>query len=173
MSIYVGGARQRLIKENLINFIEDGLSSLGWFNSGRNHEPVLVTGDHIDPSVSIKPNVVGVSFEDMDFSDMEMGSSLEETRHSVVVDIFAENVPIGQHLCGDVTDLLKGKFTSIYSQDRLAVMDVFAASPSLLFYCQFEDFFVERNRQWETAHNEFWWSIAVDLLDHYANDLDE
>jgi hypothetical protein len=171
MTIYVGGARQRLIKENLVNFVEDGLTAIGWFNAGRNHEPVTVTGDHIDPSVSIRPNVVGVSFEDEDFSDMELGSDLEETRHSVVIDVFAENVPIGQHLKGDVTDLLRGKFTSISSTDRLAVWDLFAASPSILFHCQFEDFFVERNRQWETAHNEFWWSIAVDLVDHYANDL--
>lgn len=173
MSTYVGGSRQRLIKENLVQFIEDGLSSLGWFNAGRNHAPVLVTGDHIDPSVSIQPNVVGISFEDQDFSDMEMGSALEETRHSVVVDIFAENVPIGQHLCGDVTDLMRGKFSSISSQDRLAVWDLFTASPSILFYCQFEEFFVERNRQWETAHNEFWWSIAVDVIDVYMDDRDD
>lgn len=173
MPIYVGGARQRLIKENLVQFIEDGLSSLGWFNAGRNHAPVSVVGDHIDFSVSIQPNVVGVSFEDQNFSDMEMGSALAETRHSVLVDIFAENTAIGQHLCGDILDLMRGKFTAISSQDRLAVWDLFAASPSILFHCQFEDFFVERNSQWETAHNEYWWSITVDLLDHYADDLDD
>lgn len=169
---YVGGFRERLIKENLITFLEDGLEQLGWLGSDRNHMPVKVTGDHVDPSVEIQPNIVAVSFEDEFFEDLEMGSDLESNLHAVVVDIFAENLPIGQHLKGDVLDLMRGKFTAISSAPTLRVYDITQASPTYLFSCYYENFEVERNRSFEKAHNEFWWSIAVDLVDVYLNDAD-
>lgn len=169
---YVGGLRERLIKENLVAFLESGLQEIGWYDSARNHEPVSVTGDHLDPSVEIKPNIVSVSFEDEFFEDLEMGSDLQSNLHAVVVDIFAENLPIGQHLKGDVLDLMRGKFSSISSEPTLRVYDITQASPTYLFSCYYEDFEVERNRSFEKVHNEFWWSIAVDLVDVYLNDTD-
>lgn len=169
---YVGGLRERLIKENLVAFIESGLDELGWFGADRNHMPVSVTGNHVDVEQEIEPNIVSVSFEDEFFEEMEMGSDLESNLHAVVVDVFAESLSIGQHLKGDVLDLMRGKFTAISSDPTLRVYDINQASPTYLFSCYYENFEVERNRFFEKTHNEFWWSIAVDLIDIYQNDAD-
>lgn len=172
MTIYVGGKRIRLIKDNLTFAVEAALDSLGWFDAGRNHRSVQVIGEQLDPSVEITPNIVGVTIEDIDYSELEMGSDLEENRLTTFIDIFAENTAIGQHLTGDVVDFLRGKFTQINPEQILEVYDLSQATPSFLFNCFYEEIEVNNSRSWDLPYNKYWWTIGVDIIDRYMNDTE-
>ena len=172
MTIYVGGTRIRLIKDNLAIAIEAALDSLGWFDEDRVHRPVQVIAEQIDPLVEIVPNIVAVTIEDIDYMELEMGSDLEENRLTTFIDIFAENTAIGQHLTGDVVDFLRGKFTQINPEQVLGVYDLGQATPSFLFNCFYEDFEVNNSRSWDLPYNKYWWTIGVDIIDRYMNDTE-
>ena len=169
---YVGGKRQRLIKDNFARDIEAGLTTLGWFDAGRNHQPVKVISDQLDPAVEIKPNIVGITIEDIHPQEIEMGSYLEESTISSFIDIFAEGNSVGQHLVGDVFDLLRGKFTSIKDNPLLPILDLGQPDLPLLFNCYYENFEIQKNRSWSSSYNQHWWTIGVDIIDYYMDDTD-
>jgi hypothetical protein len=171
---YVGGKRQRLIKDNMRLQIESGLEALGWLDEDRPHKPVRVIADQIEPNEEISPNLVAVIIEDFSFESMGIGQddSLEENRINTFVEIFAENNAIGQHLTGDVLDLLRGKFTQINDDTCLEVLDLGHEDTPVIFYCEYEDFEVQKNRSWDLPFNKYWWTIAVDIVDTYRDDRD-
>lgn len=170
---YVGGKRQRLIKDNLKRHIQEGLDALGWFDAGRPMKPLTVVADQFDPTVEIKPNIVSVILEDQNAIEMGMGQDwkLQENTINGFIEIFAENNGIGQHLAGDVLDLLRGKFTSIYDDESFEVLDL-TVDNSFLFRCEFEHFEMMKNRTWDLPFNDYWWTIAVDIVDTYRDDTD-
>jgi hypothetical protein len=174
---YIGGVRNRLVRDNFRRMIEEALSELGWFNLNRNHLPVTVKSGPFDTSEEILPNVVGVSIEDIQSEELELGSNLEETRHFAYVDIFAEDDPIGTQLSGDIFDIIRGKFSSLrdsgIADGRLNVLDLSDATPSTIFYCNLEFPEINRNRNWNQKYNKFWWIIAVEIVDAYMDDEDE
>ena len=43
--MYVGGLRVRLIRDNILAMLEQGLTDLGWFDEGRKHKPVTLIED--------------------------------------------------------------------------------------------------------------------------------
>ena len=170
---YVGGSRQRLIKDNMKRQIESGLDALGWFDAGRPHMPVTVSADQFEPNEEIKPNAVVVVIEDFTAESMGMGQdeSLEENTINAFVEIFAEDNSIGQHLAGDVYDLMRGKFTAIDDSRAIDVLDL-GVDDAHLFYCWYEDFEIMKNRSWDLPFNKYWWTIAVDIIDTYRDDRD-
>ena len=169
---FVGGVRQRLIKDNFALDIEQGLRALGWYDTGRQHLPVTVIADQFEPAKAIQPNLLGVTLEDLMVSEMEMGSSLEESNYLAFIDVFAENNTIGQHLTGDVLDLLRGKFSQIKPETILGVKNLGSPAKEHLFNCYYENFEVERTRTWDNAYNKFWWTISLDIIDYYMDDRD-
>jgi hypothetical protein len=112
---YIGGIRARLVRDNFRRMIEESLSELGWFDDNRNHLPVTIKSGPFNTSEEILPNVVGVSIEDIQSEELELGSMLEETTHFAYVDIFAEDDPIGTQLSGDIFDIIRGKFSNLYA----------------------------------------------------------
>lgn len=174
---YIGGVRNRLVRDNFRRMIEESLSELGWFDSNRNHLPVTVKSGPFNTSEEILPNVVGISIEDIQSEELELGSILEESRHFAYVDIFAEDDPIGTQLAGDVFDIIRGKFSSLrnsgIADGRLHVYDLSQASPSVIFYCGLEYPEINRNRNWDLKYNKFWWIIAVEIVDAYMDDEDD
>ena len=173
MTIYVGGRRRRLIKDNFYNLINDSLDALDWFDPSRKHKPVSVVNSQIDNSDEIKPNVVGISTEDLVSEDMELGSNLESNIWSVFVDVFAESENLGLHLAGDIYDIVRGKLPSIGRTDSsFEVLDLSAATPSSLFVCEFESIELGRNRDWAKPYNKFWWTVALEIVDFYSDEDD-
>jgi hypothetical protein len=170
---YVGGKRQRLIKDNLKRHIEEGLDTLGWFDAGRPHKTVRIIADQVEPSEEVTPNLIGVMIEDFSFEEMGMGQdwSLQENTINAFIEVFAENNAVGQHLTGDIYDLIRGKFTDIYDDTSFEVLDL-GVDDSFLFRCDFEDFEVMKNRSWDLSFNKYWWTIAVDIIDTYRDDRD-
>ena len=170
---YVGGRRQRLIKDNIKRQLEADLNALGWLDSGRPHMPVTVSADQFEPNEEIKPNAIVVVIEDFGNEPMGMGQdfNLEENTINCFVEIFAENSSIGQHLAGDVYDLMRGKFTSINDLGGIDVLDL-GVDDSHLFYCWYQDFEIMKNKSWDLPFNKYWWTIAVDVIDTYRDDRD-
>jgi hypothetical protein len=173
MTTPVGGIRYRLIKDNLEMMLRDSLDSIGWFNSGRKHAPVSIIGESVNPHVEIKPNIISISTENMETTEWEMGSGLEEHRWDVYLDIFAESNAMGLHLAGDIQDVLKGKMPSI-DRDRpiLDVFDIRMATPVKIFTCQLENVQMARVRNWTDPWNEHWWALLVEVVDYYDSESD-
>lgn len=180
MTIYVGGLRARLIRDNLHKTLEHSLEHLGWYDQGRNHRPVELKSAPYDNDVEILPNAVGIAFEESFSYDMEMGSHLTETTHDAYIDIFAESDPVGMQLGGDIYDILRGKFASLASEGispqhngRMPIYDFSKPDKPLIFYVGLEDIHMHRNRTWRDQYNKFWWTIAVTVIDAYMDDMDE
>lgn len=168
--IYVGGKRQRLIKDNFRLLIEDGLTQLGWLDANRDHKPVSVHSKSFELSEEILPNVITVSVEDVTSEELEMGSNLDETRMESYVDIYAEDDVVGLGLSGDIYDLLRGKFRSINDDTRLRVKDLSKSAKPEIFTCELENIEVSRVRNWDVPFRQFWWTIGLDIVDYYSDE---
>jgi len=172
MANYVGGLRLRLIKESYFNMVKDALEDLGWFEEGRNHLPISVVPEQVDNSVEIKANIVGISTEDLDEEEAEIGSNLTKNSWEVYADILAEDEAIGIHLSGDIRDILSGKFASIgRTRPNLEVKDLTPNNDETIFTCSLENIQLNRVRDWDTgSYNKYWWVVACIVVDHYYDD---
>lgn len=173
MPHYVGGRRARLIKDNVYNFVKNGLTELDWFDTPSEHLP-LVMHPKISPwDVEVTPNTITVSTENAIDTEAEMGSSFAEHRWQYFVDIFAEDDSVGLHLATDVKDMLIGHMTVIseYGPD-IAVYDlsISSATPVELFTVEVENISMDKGRFYESAAKKFWWQIAFDIVDAYGTE---
>jgi len=168
MTEYVGGKRHRLIKASFGDDIQGMLDALSWTSTNRRHKPVKLIVDEYDPAIEIKPNLIGITVEDMRAEEIEMGSTLDENSITCFIDIFAENNSIGQHITGDLYDCLKGKYPNVKEDNLLPVYDPTAATPEWIFNCFYENVETNRNREWDQAFNKYWWTIALDIIDYYG-----
>jgi hypothetical protein len=180
MSVYIGGLRERIIRDNLRNMIEESLNELGWFDDGRNHKPVDIKSAPYDNDVEIVPNAVGIAFEESFNEELEMGSNLTETSHDAYIDIYAESDAVGMQLSGDIYDIVRGKFSSLalsgisaQPNGRMKIKDPTQAGNPVIFYVGLEEIHMHRNRKWRDQFNKFWWTIAVTIIDTYMDDNDD
>lgn len=166
----VGGLRRRIIKDNLYYMIYNALEDLGWFTSPLtlSQYPVTMVAEQIDPQTEIKPNKIGISFEDLNSFNIEMGSNLEQYNWSTYIDVFAEDESTGIHLSGDIYDIVGGKMESIgRTGPILEVNDLSTVDEDFLFNCNIERVRIERVREWDKQFNKYWWVIGFDLVDTY------
>ena len=170
---YVGGLRARLIKDNFSNLVEDNLTSLGWFDSNRQHLPVQFITRHIEEDEEIQPNIVSVVEEDVISRPEELGSNFSSHTWTYFVDIYAENHSLGLHLATDVRDILEGRFNSIgRDRDTFVVYDLSQATPSELFVCEIEGVQMDRVRGFNKPYQKYWWTVGCAVLDEYADEDD-
>lgn len=171
MTNYVGGLRLRLIKESYFNMVKDGLTDLGWFESGRGHLPVSIIPEQADNSVELKANIIGVSTEDIFSEEAEIGSNLSKNSWEAFIDILAEDEAVGIHLAGDIRDLLSGKISSVgRTRPNLEVKDL-APSNNIAFTCSLENIEMQRVRDWDSgSYARYWWIVACEIVDHYYDD---
>ena len=168
MANVTGGLRRRLIKDNLYYMLEDSLRQLGWFNGALSRQSVTLVAEQIDARTEIKPNVIGISAEDLLSENIELGSNLDEYTWSIFIDIFAESEAVGTHLSGDIYDILNGKISSIgRTGPDFAVKDLMTEEQPFLFNCYIDGIEVARVREWEKPHMKYWWIVACDLVDTY------
>lgn len=111
----VGGLRDRMVIESLGNHITEELTTLGWFDAGREHNPIVVTTGFPNDTAEVALNTIAYSVEEAAGRDEEMGTRAEVHETSFFVDFFAQDDSIGWHLSGDVYSFLK----------RNPVLDVF------------------------------------------------
>lgn len=170
----VGGLRRRMIKHSLEVEVREALDALGWFDTVKGRKPVSFVGDPINPHVELEPNLISMSTEDLESTEWEMGSGLEEYRWDVYFDVFAQSNSVGLHIAGDLQDLLKGKMPSIdRGRPTLQVKDWRMATPAVIFTCQLENVDMQRVRNWDQPWNEFWYALVVQVVDYYDSEGDD
>lgn len=161
-----GGLRRKLIKASFHEMVKDSMTTLGWFSPTLQAKPVTLISNQFDVNKEIKPNVVGISMEDIDAEPMELGSTLEEVSWMAYLDIFAEDDSIGTHLYGDLYDILRGKIAG-RTAPVFDVIDLTMPTPDVAFTCEILDIEGSRVRDWDRPYNKYWWVVGCRLVDTY------
>lgn len=173
MATPVGGLRLRLIQDNLHNMIADSLDALGWFDDGRQHDPVDMVEEAPSWDDPIIPNKISVMLESIADIEAELGSNMTEERYQCFIDIYAEDDAVGMHLSNDIRDILRGKMPSIDRGDsRFDVLDLTMATPPVLFICEIEDARWDRGRNFAEAWLKHWFVVSCDIVDFYGDEDD-
>lgn len=168
---YVGGLRQRLIRDSLWHMLSDAIEDLGWLDSGRGHQPVDLRAYAVPLDEEIQLNTLALSDELLVESDDELGSVFAEHRWTFYVDFYAENEAIGTHMIHDVRSVVGGRMASIGRGDpSFVVYDYTQATPPELFTCEIEDVRVDRARDFPKPWQRYWFVCRFDVVDHYANE---
>lgn len=175
MTIYVGGLRERLIRDALFYRIQGGLTSLGWFNPNptgyTNHVTMLPEQVPWDEEVPL--NSITVAVENIADEEFEVGNQGYQNCLTFYVDIYGENEALGLQISGDVRDILRGKFTALgLSQPTLDVFDYTMATPSWIFFCDIERVRRDRVRTFTHHWQRYMFTVSGELYDYYGNDAD-
>lgn len=173
MTIYVGGLRQRLIKDSLYRMLYESSESLGWFNPGRFHKPILFRATAVPTNEEIQLNTVVLSDESVDDVDWELGSLMSEHRSVFYLDIFAEDESVGVHLSGDLRAILGGRMPSIGRiGPSFEVLDLTMATPVPIFNCEIERVTIDRAHDFPKPWQRFWYVIRFEVLDYHGTEDD-
>jgi hypothetical protein len=169
----VGGIRSRLIFDSLYNTINNGLTALGWFESGRRYAPVTFLAEEQETSTEIPLNTLALSDENVSSMDIELGSVLADMTRYYYVDFFAESDVLGKQLIGDVRDLLEGRMPDLGPPGPVInVYDYRQATPPIVFACQVLNVRVDRAHSWTQPWLRHWYSCQLTLIDTYGTDED-
>lgn len=106
-----GGLRDRLIHESMLKNLESHLATLGWFDAGREHAPIVMIDEFPDDNAEVVVNTLAVSLGDSDGVPRELGAKSESHEMTIFVDFFAENDSIGRDVRGDVYAYFRGNQT--------------------------------------------------------------
>ncbi len=178
MATYVGGLRSRLISDSFYEMIRASLTALGWFDSGRQHSPIILVRGDVSWDNPTSINTLAVSNIDINADYMELGSNYMEERWSVYVDFYAESDSLGTHMAGDIRDILRGKMPSIgRSQPLFEVLDYTNVvnpgdSPAFLFNVEIEQVTLDRAHNASRPWQRHFFSVSAELIDDYGDEND-
>lgn len=162
----MGGLRRRFIHDSIEKMLRDSLTALGWFNAGRQHAPLSISPKPAKWDDPIDFNTLSVDIAANADTDAEMGSNLTEDRRTVWIDFYAENESLGEHVCGDIADICRGKMASAgRTRPNLDVLDFRVSSPPHLFYCEIENVVEDRARNFPHPWQQFWYVVRFELID--------
>ncbi len=166
MTVIEGGLRIRLIRDALFDLVQDSLTDLGWFDAGRQHQPVRFLPEPLNWDEPIELNTITLTMNDVNTTDVEMGSLLGEERWEVYIDFFCESEAFALHIVNDVRDALRGKLPSIgRTRPTLSVLDRTLATPVEIFTCEIEDVVVDRANNFNRPWMRYLYSIRLDVVD--------
>jgi hypothetical protein len=174
MTVYVGGLRARLIKDSCYFTLVDALTTLGWFDPTRRHQPITMVAEQQDLTVEIPLNTLALFAEGRGPTlDWELGSTFSQHSRLYYVDFFAESDALGEHVIEDVRDILEGRMPSIGRADPIInVMDYTQATPTQLFYVDVEGVRQDRAHNFPQPYLRHWFSLQFTLTDYYGDELD-
>lgn len=164
-----GGKRDRMVSHSLFRLVQDKLDELNWLDeTPAEHQRVRVIEGPWPDETPIPLNTVIVYIDDIDYDEMEVGSSNSEfSSKALVADVYAESQSIGTHLAGDVCALLRGQMPSIdRTQAKLEVYDWSLATPAVFAVCDLVDISNLRGGKGSTQPWErYWWSVTGTIED--------
>lgn len=126
MAALSGGTRYRMTLESVARDIEAFLATEGWFDSGREHQPIVVIDEFPDDKDEVAINTLAFSMGDSFTRTLELGSQAEQLSIPMFVDFFAENDGMGRDVVGDIYEHVQ----KIKSFD---VLDYDQATPTVEF----------------------------------------
>lgn len=105
--------------ESVTRDIESHLQSLGWFDTGRQHEPLKILDEYPDDKDEVDVNSMAFSMGDSSSVPTELGSQAETVLIPIFVDFFAENDGLGRHVIGDIYQHVQTTKTfDVYDYDQ-------------------------------------------------------
>lgn len=126
MAALSGGTRYRMTLESVAQDIRAFLATEGWFDSGRQHEPIVVVDEYPDDKDEVAANTLAFSMGDTFTRPMELGSQGENLSIPMFCDFFAENDGLGRHLIGDI-------YQHVQTTKVIDVLDYDQATPTVEF----------------------------------------
>lgn len=172
MTTVVGGLRARMIKDSLFNHVHGYMSSLGWFNTGRQHLPLTMIAEPLDTETSVAFNTLALSDAEAISTEWEMGSLLSEENWTFYWDFYAENDSVGVHVIQDVKAILDGKFASLGQiGPHFPIYDYRQATPPIIAYAEIENVHIAKAQDFPKPWQRHWYAIRFDILDYVADDL--
>jgi hypothetical protein len=173
MTIYVGGIRDRFIKDSVFDYLQDKLGALGWFDAGREHTPITFVDEPADTREEIAPNTLAFSTDNKVPTDVELGGQLAEHTWSMWVDFYAEGDAISVHLIEDVAAILGGRINAIGAgRPFIPVFDYSQATPSQIFTVEVDRVRTDKAHDFPHAYLRHWRACSFDIIDAYGSDLD-
>lgn len=163
-----GGLRARLIRDSLHSMLEDALTEIGWFDSGRTHKTVNFLDRPNSWNEQIELNSLIVTFDDDVSEEAEMGSMMTDDTYTYYIDLFAESNDLGEHLSGDIRDILRGKMEAASrTRPSLTVYDYSLATPTEAFTCQIEEVIRDKAEGYEKPWQKHWFVVRCDVVDSF------
>jgi hypothetical protein len=164
----VGGLRARLLHDNLTAVLETGLAGLGWFDSGRHHQPFqFLHGPHTW-DVPVALNTIVVTTRGLDTEGIEVGSNLTMDTVELTADLYAENDSLGVHVSNDMRDLLRGRLPGGADRETIPILDFRQATPAPIGYATIAGVTVERTTdQVPEEWSRHVFTLVVTLQDTY------
>lgn len=111
--------QERLVYNRIYLAIRNGmLVDLGWDGAalaGRMpwdaQQPLTIRDLPFDPKLEpVQPNLIALTEGLLpDDRDLELGAGLQETKHTIFVDVYAESISIAKALASDVRSILVGR----------------------------------------------------------------
>lgn len=170
---YVGGLRDRLIRDSVWHAVDGALAALGWYVPQTSRSPVQLLAEPTMEDVEVPINSLALGDTVNQDTPAELGSGLAEYRWDMHVDIFGENDSISLHLVGDVAAILQGRIPSIgRSAPVIEVWDYTLATPVVVFVVEVESVQTARSSGFSEPWRRFWRSCTFVIVDTYGNESD-
>lgn len=159
-----GGLRDRMLLESYVQAITADLTTRGWFDVGREHQPIVVVDEYPDEDVEVALNTLAISYGDAFRRQAEMGSLTEEHYVPIFCDFFAENDALGRHVSGDI-------YAFVAENPSVPVYDYDQATPAIDFYAVMEDSSLEKRRPARAVNpwQKHWYIVEFRVMDMRTN----
>ena len=158
-----GGLRDRMILESIIQYIKSDLSLRGWFDTNRQHAPIVIVDEYPD-NEEVQINTLAVSFGMSAQDRLELGSKAELHRWAIYVDFYAESDALGRHVIGDI-------YETINRDMAIPVYDYSLATPVQDFILDVVDESVEKSKPTNATNpwQRHWHILSFAVEDSRAN----
>jgi len=103
--------RSRHVHKTVADYLEAGLTDLGWVNAPVNFGTTPVTFSEFEPDepnpTEIKVNTVSITMGDeLPDEELELGGRLLSTKYVLFVDVYGANRSVANSICSDAKALL-------------------------------------------------------------------
>lgn len=109
--------RIRHVHKTIADYLEAGLTQLGWVNQPVNFATTPMTFLEFQPDeagVSIAANTVAITLGDEPAAlDLEMGDGLREIAFPVFVDVYGANQSVAASIASDIKALLEDRYMAV------------------------------------------------------------
>lgn len=155
----VGGKRDRMVLESVLQHVKSYLIDEDWFQPGRKHLPINMIDAFPDEDSEPPKNTLAVSVGDSYQALLELGSKAETHVAPVYFDFYGQSDALTRHLIGDIYYRLnKDPVIPIYDYDQ--------ATPAIDFYALVVEESVEKS--YPTRATNPWqkhWGIVTCLIE--------
>jgi hypothetical protein len=173
-----GGLRTRFIADSIRVAIVGALSELGWFDATihddppgtRRHAPLRYVPRPVKWDVTVEPNAVAISTEDVLSGEHGLVGEVEDSMR-MYVDIFAQSDELGWQLAHDTRDILLGKMPDIgRGAPEIEIFDLRLATPAAFTVVDIEKPLIDRAESESRDWRNRWYMVRFDVSDEYHDE---